>query len=471
MEGKISMQKNGAVGNKKSNRGGKHVIRRRREDASQRMEKRIGKQKGRSNEEGRGVEETECGAPHNGKYYNPVMKGKGANCRFNTSMFRNGHRNGNMRGVPGKGKYQSSFHGGRRKSRNDAERYSYGGISTGDVDNQGDEDSGDTNSNTYYYDNESSAASEGEAPMEQINHEEEASGKEPHINSDQQPTMDYMEYKNSLKKGEDPKCDNKNTLDPPEGKEEIGVDVPSDDDQKGVFKIFLLFSPLAITSIRNRKCVINADEHMLFLENQLKGVQDLLSSARSAKENVFLKNKVEAIENKLRNVRLDILFFTLLCLRDSVINKRGKLQIYVHTVNGLLIFVSPSFRVPRSFSLFKKVMLNLMLRNVVLDPDGRPLLKVLSHPVKHYVGSSVCIGISSMGFPADVKKLTKKIKETRNEYSFFLSLSTAFDLTHFIELISKTDSESFPFDYIIRLSDLPLSTVAVCSKLTHFLNE
>ncbi|ANQ10823.1 Ribosome biogenesis protein [Plasmodium coatneyi] len=477
MEGKSSMQKKAAVGKKLN--GGKHVIRGRRGGASHKMGKEMGKQKGRPNREGRGGAEMECGAPRNGKYYNPQMKGKATHSRFNSSMFRKGHRSGNMQGVAGKGKHKSGLHGGGRKSRNGAERYPYEGISTEEAANLDDENAPHTFSDAYYYENESSAASEGEPPMEQTNHAEETtSRKDPPINSDQQPTMDYVEYMNNLKKGEDPKGDEENTLDSPEGKEEVGRHVSGDEDQvsvgedeKGIFKIFLLFSPLAITSIRNRSCVINADEHMSFLENQLKTVEDLLSNARSAKENSFLRTKVETIKNKLKNVRLDILFFTLLSLRDSVINKRGKLQIYVHTVNGLLIFVSPSFRVPRSFSLFKKVMLNLMLRNVVLDPDGRPLLKVLPEPVKHYVGSSVCIGISNMGFPADVKKLSKKIKETKNEYSFFLSLSTAFDITHFIESISKTDSECFPFDYIIRVSDLPLSTVAVCSKLTHFLNE
>ncbi|KJP88026.1 hypothetical protein AK88_02301 [Plasmodium fragile] len=422
-------------------------------------------------------------------------------------MFRNGHRSSNMRGGVGKGKHQGGFHGAGRKSRNGTDRYFHeGGIYGRDAANQEDENGPHTFGDAYYYDNDSSAASEeGEAPMEQTNPAEEATSREePRVNSDQQPTtnhvdyVDYVEYMNNLKKGQDKNCAEKeNPLDSSEGKEEVGGHPPSDEqdegdqdegDQdeadedeadedevgeppKGVFRIFLLFSPLALTSIGKRTCVINADEHMSLLESKLKNVEDSLSAARSTKEQVFLKTKVEAIENKLKNVRLDVLFFTLLSLRDSIINKRGKLQIYVHTVNGLLIFVSPSFRVPRSFSLFKKVMLNLMLRNVVLDPDGRPLLKVLPHPVKRYVGSSVCIGISNMGFPTDVKKLAKKIKETTNDYSFFLSLSTAFDLTHFIESISKSDSEAFRLDYVIRVSDLPLSTVAVCSKLTHFLND
>ncbi|EUD69107.1 hypothetical protein C922_00799 [Plasmodium inui San Antonio 1] len=446
MEGKFSMQRKAAVGNKKST-DGKHVIRGTREGGSHKVEKEMGKQKRRPNGEGKGAEETEWGAGSNRKCHNPLTKGKAAHRRFNSSMFRNSHRSGNMRGVAGKGKHQGGLYGGGRKSRNGAERwYPYGGISVGDAANQygnhatmeggsegGGQDGSQDNENSphtfrdaYYYDNDSSAASEGEAPMGQMNHAEETSSKQPRINSDQQPTMDYVEYMNHLKKGEDPNVDKKDTLDSSEGKEEVGRDAPADEHhmaagehEEGVFKIFLLFSPLAVTSIRNRKCVINADEHMSFLEKKLETVQDLMSGARSAKEKVFLRAKVEAIENKLRN----------------------------------------------------KVMLNLMLRNVVLDPDGRPLLKVLPHPVKRYVGSSVCIGISNMGFPADVKKLSKKIKETKNDYSFFLSLSAAFDLTHFIESISRNESECFPLDYVIRVSDLPLSTVAICSKLTHFLND
>ncbi|SCO70011.1 small subunit rRNA processing factor, putative [Plasmodium vivax] len=490
MEGNFSTQKKAPVGIKKPN-GGKHIIRGRRGGAPHKVGKEMGKQKGRPNGEG----ETEWDASSNRNGYNPRMKGKGVHPRFNSSLFRKGQQSGNMGGVTGKGKHQGGLHGGGRKSTSGAANK---GSNQGG--NKDDGNDPHTLGDAYYYDNESSAVSEGEAPPTgPISHaEENTSRKEPRINSDQQPTMDYVEYVSSLKKGEDPNSDERKTLHTSEGKDEVGGEAPNGEQQKGggeeqdgadehqngadeqqngadhrrgVFNIFLLFCPLAVTSIRNRRCVINADEHMSFLQNKLKSVESLLACARNAKESAFLRSKAEAVENKLKNVRLDVLFFTLLCLRDSVINKRGRLQIYLHTVNGLLIYVSPSFRVPRSFSLFKKVMLNLMLRNVVLDPGGRPLLKVLPHPVHRYVGSSVCIGISHMGFPADVKKLSKQIKETKNDYSFFLSLSSAYDLTHFIESISRTHSECFPFDYVVRVSDLPLSTVAVCSKLTHFLND
>ncbi|SCQ17067.1 small subunit rRNA processing factor, putative [Plasmodium ovale] len=240
--------------------------------------------------------------------------------------------------------------------------------------------------------------------------------------------------------------------------------------EKKVFKIFLLFAPLAITSMRNKSCVINADDHMELFKRNLKNVESLLKVTTNYRDKLNLEKKKETIKSKLDNIRIDILFFTLLCLRDCTINKKKKLQIYIHTLNGILIYVSPSFRVPRNFSLFKKVMLNLMRNNVVTDENRTPLLRILPHPVKHYVGSSVCVGISNNGFPTDAKKLSDNMKRTENEYSFFLSLSNTHDVSHFIQLIKKKEGEYFPFDYVVRLSDLKLSTVAICSKLTYFLN-
>ena len=46
----------------------------------------------------------------------------------------------------------------------------------------------------------------------------------------------------------------------------------------------------------------------------------------------------------------------LLTLLDSPINKAGKLQIYIHTAKGVLIEVSPTVRIPRTFKRFAGLM-------------------------------------------------------------------------------------------------------------------
>ena len=54
---------------------------------------------------------------------------------------------------------------------------------------------------------------------------------------------------------------------------------------------------------------------------------------------------------------LNLTFFQcLLTLLDSPLNKAGLLQIYIHTVKGVLIEVNPHVRIPRTFKRFSGLM-------------------------------------------------------------------------------------------------------------------
>ena len=54
--------------------------------------------------------------------------------------------------------------------------------------------------------------------------------------------------------------------------------------------------------------------------------------------------------------------YLLLTLLDSPINKAGRLQIYIHTAKDVLIEVSPSVRIPRTFKRFAGLMVQLLQR-------------------------------------------------------------------------------------------------------------
>ncbi|SCN63291.1 small subunit rRNA processing factor, putative [Plasmodium chabaudi chabaudi] len=279
--------------------------------------------------------------------------------------------------------------------------------------------------------------------------------------------VNYVDYINSLKKNsEQDEEDEKNDESEQNGENEQN----DENEQNRVYNFFLVFSPLAITSIKNKSSVINADEHMDFLEKKLESLDELIDITRNYRERQNLQQTRDNIKNKLDNIRLDILFFTLLSLRDSIINKKKQIQIYIHTINGLLIYVSPIFRVPRNFFIFKKVMLSLMKNNIVTDENKNTLLKILPNPVKYYVGSSTCVWISNDGFPTDAKKFADKLKVSNGKYSFFLSLSNSYNLTYFMEKTKNRNEENIHFNYHIKLSDFKLSPVTICSKLSHFLN-
>ena len=62
----------------------------------------------------------------------------------------------------------------------------------------------------------------------------------------------------------------------------------------------------------------------------------------------------------IADARPDITHQCLLTLLDSPLNKAGRLQVYIHTVKGVLIEVNPHVRIPRTFKRFSGLMGQLM---------------------------------------------------------------------------------------------------------------
>ncbi|MES1906882.1 MAG: hypothetical protein MHM6MM_000109 [Cercozoa sp. M6MM] len=91
--------------------------------------------------------------------------------------------------------------------------------------------------------------------------------------------------------------------------------------------------------------------------------------------------------------RPDIVHQTLLALSDSPLNQAGKLQIYIHTVNNVLIEVSPHCRIPPTFDRFCMLMVQLLHRMKIKATGGnnsdptaqKTLLKVVKSPVTRHL--------------------------------------------------------------------------------------
>ncbi len=75
--------------------------------------------------------------------------------------------------------------------------------------------------------------------------------------------------------------------------------------------------------------------------------------------------------------RPDILHRTLLILLDSPINKSGLLDIYIHTINDLIIWVNPIVRLPLDYYRFEGLIIQLLEKGRV-PPEGSDIfLKIL----------------------------------------------------------------------------------------------
>lgn len=74
-----------------------------------------------------------------------------------------------------------------------------------------------------------------------------------------------------------------------------------------------------------------------------------------------------------RRGRPDITFLTLLDLLERPLNKEGKLQIFIHTLNNFVIWVSPEINMPRNYTRFVGLVEQLFSVGKV-PPKGKPLM-------------------------------------------------------------------------------------------------
>jgi rRNA small subunit pseudouridine methyltransferase Nep1 len=79
----------------------------------------------------------------------------------------------------------------------------------------------------------------------------------------------------------------------------------------------------------------------------------------------------------------------LLTLMDSPLNKSGKLQVYIHTANNILIEVSPHVRIPRTYKRFAGLMVQLLHKLKIRAANGpETLLKVIKNPITAHLPAS-----------------------------------------------------------------------------------
>ena len=84
---------------------------------------------------------------------------------------------------------------------------------------------------------------------------------------------------------------------------------------------------------------------------------------------------MKILKDRRRRGRPDIVHFFLLLANDSILNKEGKLRVYVHTRNNEIIYVRPETRIIKNYNRFKGLMEQLFeYKRVPLE--GEPLMEM-----------------------------------------------------------------------------------------------
>ncbi|KAI9815146.1 MAG: 18S rRNA pseudouridine methyltransferase [Thelocarpon impressellum] len=160
----------------------------------------------------------------------------------------------------------------------------------------------------------------------------------------------------------------------------------------------------------------------------------------------------------ISDARPDITHQCLLTLLDSPINKAGRLQIYIHTAKGVLIEVSPTVRIPRTFKRFAGLMVQLLHRLSIRSTNSQEkLLKVIKNPIADHLPPD-CRKVT-LSFDAPVVRVRDYIAELGPQESVCV----------FVGAMAKgNDDFADAFvDEKISISNYSLSASVACSKFCH----
>ncbi|TDZ28741.1 Ribosomal RNA small subunit methyltransferase NEP1 [Colletotrichum spinosum] len=160
----------------------------------------------------------------------------------------------------------------------------------------------------------------------------------------------------------------------------------------------------------------------------------------------------------ISDARPDITHQCLLTLLDSPINKAGKLQIYIHTAKGVLIEVSPSVRIPRTFKRFAGLMVQLLHRLSIRSTNSQEkLLRVIQNPITDHL-------------PPNCRKVTLSFEAPLVRVRDYIeTLGPKESVCVFVGAMAK-GADTFAdglVDEKISISNYSLSASVACSKFCH----
>ena len=167
-------------------------------------------------------------------------------------------------------------------------------------------------------------------------------------------------------------------------------------------------------------------------------------------QNLLRKHKKDVNE-----YRPDITHQCLLTLLDSPLNRSGHLQVYIHTQKNVLIEVNPKTRIPRTFSRFSGLMVQLLHKlSVKSTGGGEKLLNVIKNPITDHLPTK-CQRIGMSGDAKETVKLGDWVKELPEDEPVVFWVGA---IAH-----GKDDFEHA--ERLISVSQYPLSASVVCSKI------
>ena len=143
-------------------------------------------------------------------------------------------------------------------------------------------------------------------------------------------------------------------------------------------------------------------------------------------------------------------------------NKAGKLQIYISTAKGVLIEVSPTVRIPRTFKRFAGLMVQLLHRLSIRSTNSQEkLLKVIKNPITDHLPPN-CRKVT-LSYDAEVVRVKDYIDDIGPKQSVCVFVGAMAK--------GKDDFADMYMDDAISISNYSLSASVACGKFCNAVED
>ncbi|MFB0560715.1 MAG: 16S rRNA methyltransferase [Candidatus Lokiarchaeia archaeon] len=125
---------------------------------------------------------------------------------------------------------------------------------------------------------------------------------------------------------------------------------------------------------------------------------------------------MQKLPNREKRGRPDIIHLSLLAALGTPLNKNGFLQIFVHTIQDMVIKINPKTRLPKNYNRFKGLMEQLYELGKV-PPEGPPLLTIEKMTLKNLIKNlnpSETVLFTEQGTPSKLKSIMNECAKQKN---------------------------------------------------------
>lgn len=186
----------------------------------------------------------------------------------------------------------------------------------------------------------------------------------------------------------------------------------------------------------------------------------VIQRAQLTSKNKRSKKRKEAVlrTKKQPQERPDITHQCILQILDSPLNKAGKVKLFIHTQNNILIEVNPAIRMPRTINRFNGLMEQLFTKLKIRSENGDVLLRIVKNPITlHLPVNTIKVELCKEGVKMDKSELMKRIDYG---YTFFVNA-----------IPSGEDGNCEYAECKMKVSDYGLSAAICVGKVCNFFEE